>query len=207
MKVNGNVLKQTSLFAAVALVVFLLAGCQFINDLLGNGTGFDLSVTQATDGTTVIKASGSSPFSFGPVDPTSTTGRTLTFTVVNNTKQDVTISKISSDDATDYTFTVTNSSIAAGQSTTCTGIFHPTTNGTKAATVTITGSVGSSSGTATFEVTGDGNSPPVITFAVKVTLSANNDAYNGTYMWDDTQQAFANNGYFIYPDYPSEYSG
>ena len=189
--------RDSRLFAlcVAAVVAFWgLSGCQLINQILGNGgagSGVQLFVSQTTNGKTTTYDSGTSPFSFGPVEPKSTPGSSVSFTVKNTSSKAVTISGISSDDPTDFTFTLSQSSIAAGASTTFTATFLPQSKGTKTATVTIDGSVGSTTGSVSFGVTGDGNYPPTVSFSVKVTSSPD-ASYEGEYVWDQSTWAYEN---------------
>ena len=194
----------------VVLGAAVLGGCQLINQILGNGgssaVGGQLTISTTSNGTTTTYGSGSAAFDFGAVDPHSTTGTQASLTVKNTSSDSVSISSVSVDDKADYKFTISGTTIAPDASVTLTGIFTPQTNKKYPANVTITGSSGGNSGTLTFPVTGEGNYPPVVTFSVKVTAATSN-AYLGTYLWDESKQAFVNGSYYIYADYNLSDSG
>lgn len=209
MQKTGTGVPLLTLLGIGVLSLSIFAGCQLFTQPSGSNTTssggsggtttstptFELTVTQTTNGTTTTYSGGTTPFDFGMVVPKSS-GESVSFTVTNSGSQSVTISKISNTDATDFTFSASSMTVAAGGSVTATGVFDPQSSGTKGATVTIAGSIGSTTGTVSFPVTGDGNSPPTLSYQITVTASTSS-TYNGVYVWDSSKDAFVGNSYQI----------
>lgn len=166
--------------AAIAsgILVFTLSGCAFLSSVFGIAP--KLTILQ---GSTNLSANGSK-YDFGAVDPASSTGSTVSFTIRNDDNYNLSVDSISVSDTADYSVGFTKLSLDPGATGTYSLTFKPATSGQKDATVTIT----SGSNSAKLSVTGDGNSAPVVTFQLVLTGTDSVDTggfdLNGTYTWD-----------------------